>query len=82
MNRGRQVTKKQELGLNNNKKKFDIREEYYVRITSSFAFLNPQTFTQRLSAAQDDVWENKRIPRPAGLGDSVKVYHSTSLPRS
>ncbi|EKM54938.1 uncharacterized protein PHACADRAFT_194964 [Phanerochaete carnosa HHB-10118-sp] len=44
------VTKEQELGLAKNRRKVDIREEYY-----------------RLSAAQDDVWENKRIPRPAGL---------------
>ncbi|KAI0340002.1 hypothetical protein BDW22DRAFT_1315625, partial [Trametopsis cervina] len=44
------VSKEQELGLDKNRKKFDIREEYY-----------------RLSAAQDEAWENKRIPRPAGL---------------
>ncbi|KAI0685045.1 cytochrome c oxidase assembly protein COX16-domain-containing protein [Cytidiella melzeri] len=44
------VTKEQQLGLDKNRKKFDIREEYY-----------------RLNAAQDEGWENKRIPRPAGL---------------
>ncbi|EIM89565.1 uncharacterized protein STEHIDRAFT_128538 [Stereum hirsutum FP-91666 SS1] len=45
-----QVSKQQELGLEKDKKKFDIREEYY-----------------KLSAAQDDEWENKRIQRPKGL---------------
>ncbi|GJE98964.1 cytochrome c oxidase assembly protein COX16-domain-containing protein [Phanerochaete sordida] len=44
------VTKEQELGLARNRRKFDIREEYF-----------------RLNAAPEDGWENKRIPRPAGL---------------
>ncbi|PPR02058.1 hypothetical protein CVT24_011157 [Panaeolus cyanescens] len=44
------VNKEQELNLDKNRKKFDIREEYF-----------------RLNAASDEHWENKRIPRPAGL---------------
>ncbi|KIM48533.1 hypothetical protein M413DRAFT_59080 [Hebeloma cylindrosporum] len=45
------VSKEQELKLTNNKKKFDIREEYSCR----------------LSAASNENWEPKRIARPKGL---------------
>lgn len=61
------MTKEQELGLSKSKKKFDIREEYYVRARPTSVVFDILKKCQRLSAAQDEVWENKRIPRPAGL---------------
>ncbi|KAF9651478.1 hypothetical protein BDM02DRAFT_3184482 [Thelephora ganbajun] len=45
------VSKEQELGLGNRKRKFDIREEY---------------FASKLSAKAAEDWEPKRIERPAG----------------
>ncbi|THU93306.1 hypothetical protein K435DRAFT_194351 [Dendrothele bispora CBS 962.96] len=46
----KQVSKEQELRLDKDRKKFDIREEYF-----------------KLSAAADEEWEPKRIPRPKGV---------------
>ena len=62
-----QVTREQELGLVKNRKKFDIREEYFVRGYVLVDCHYPYTrYVQRLSLAQDDNWENKRIPRLPG----------------
>ena len=61
------MSKEQALGLDKNRKKFDIREEYYV---SSFrlCFLTiQQNPLQKLSAAADGDWEQKRVPRPKGV---------------
>ena len=61
------MTKEQELGLTKRKHKFDIREEYFVRRIPKLVGICILIRLQRLSAAQDENWENKRIPRPKGL---------------
>ena len=73
------MSKEQELNLDKNRKKFDIREEYFVAFFLFF-FLLPLSFAifliqfffsffflQRLSAVADEDWEPKRIQRPKGL---------------
>ena len=65
------MSKEQELNLDKNRKKFDIREEYFV----AFWFFSPSLFhwysytsiLQRLSAVAGEDWEPKRIQRPKGL---------------
>lgn len=62
--RVKQVSKEQELKLEHNRKKFDIREEYYVCPVADFSpYLTPW---QRLSAQPDEDWDIKRVPRPKG----------------
>ena len=61
-----QVTKEQELKLDRNRKKFDIREEYFVRLLRSVLTADLR-HPQRLNAAADEEWEPVRIPRPNGL---------------
>ncbi|KAI0934894.1 hypothetical protein AcV5_006588 [Taiwanofungus camphoratus] len=62
-----QVNKEQELGLAKSRKKFDIREEYFVRCTCVASNVSCSQPIQRLNAAQDEDWEPKRIERPKGL---------------
>jgi cytochrome c oxidase assembly protein subunit 16 len=63
------VTKEQELKLDRNRKKFDIREEYFVRQsdvhTLSDSMLSEKL--QKLSAQAEEEWEPRRIPRPKGV---------------
>ena len=64
-----QVTKEQELKLDKNRKKFDIREEYFVRqsnIHTLFGSILSETL-QKLSAQAEEEWEPRRIPRPMGV---------------
>ena len=64
------MSKEQELNLDKNRKKFDIREEYFVAFgyfSSFVGILIPSL--QRLSAVADEDWEPKRIQRPKGLPD-------------
>ena len=65
------MSKEQELKLTNNKKKFDIREEYFVcSVLSLLWMVSDDAFSvmiQRLSAAPNENWEPKRIARPKGL---------------
>ena len=65
------MSKEQELKLTNNKKKFDIREEYFVcQVLSLLWTVSDDAFSgmiQRLSAASNENWEPKRIARPKGL---------------
>ena len=64
------MTKEQELRLDKNRKKFDIREEYFVRYSFSLFVISAQHLLlemKRLSAAPDEDWEPKRIARPKGL---------------
>ena len=50
------------------KKKFDIREEYYVSVTTCIlGFVVFSRFVQRLQAKPDEDWEVKRIERPEGV---------------
>lgn len=65
------MTKEEELGLNKSKKKFDIREEYYVSCRCAVTVPNVllSDFCQRLQAKVDDDWESKRIERPKGVAD-------------
>jgi cytochrome c oxidase assembly protein subunit 16 len=64
------MSKEQELNLDKNRKKFDIREEYFVAFgfSPSFNGILIQSL-QRLSAVADEDWEPKRIQRPKGLPD-------------
>ncbi|KAF9792163.1 cytochrome c oxidase assembly protein COX16-domain-containing protein [Thelephora terrestris] len=61
------VTKEQELGLENRKRKFDIREEY---------------FASKLSAKAAEDWEPKRIERPAGTPEWGVPPHEPSRKKS
>jgi len=63
------VTKEEELKLKKDRKKFDIREEYFVRFhsLSFFAQCTHCKSIQRLSAQPNEDWEPKRIQRPNGL---------------
>lgn len=75
------MSKEQELNLQKNRKKFDIREEYYVRDR----VLALQTWThssfQRLSQEADEHWEQKRVPRPTGLPEwGVAPPQTTAVP--
>ena len=66
------MTKEQELNLDKNRKKFDIREEYFVAFgffTPLFSFGILIESLQRLSAVANEDWEPKRIQRPKGLPD-------------
>ena len=60
------MSKEQALGLDKNRKKFDIREEYYVSSVCVFLTIQQNPF-QKLSAATDEDWEQKRVPRPKGV---------------
>ncbi|TFY61362.1 hypothetical protein EVG20_g7091 [Dentipellis fragilis] len=71
-----QMSKEQELGLDKDRKKFDIREEYFVSpflCSPIFRFTLVHTASplslspQKLSASGEDEWEPKRIARPKGL---------------
>lgn len=64
------MNKEQELGLAASRKKFDIREEYFVRPFSSCdscRIAHTSSARQRLSVAAVEEWEPKRIARPKGL---------------
>ena len=77
------MSKAEALGLDKNKKKFDIREEYYVRLIYSLFSLVifGLTHLQKLSAAPDAEWENKRVPRPKGVPEwGVPPTNPTSPP--
>ena len=65
------MSKEQELNLDKNRKKFDIREEYFVAFLFSpiFSLVFLYNLLQRLSALADEDWEPKRIQRPKGLPD-------------
>ena len=65
------MSKEQELNLDKNRKKFDIREEYFVAFGFSFcSFIGILIQSlQRLSAVANEDWEPKRIQRPKGLPD-------------
>lgn len=69
-----QLSKEQELGLSQNRRKVDVREEYFVslrclgwclstRLTELVCF----AMVQKLASAADKDWEPKRIQRPKGL---------------
>ena len=70
-----QLSKEDELGLTQDRKMFDIREEYYVRLhfilRMDLWITNKQCYflwiKQRLQTAVDQEWESKRIARPKGL---------------
>lgn len=64
------MTKEQELNLKKDRKKFDIREEYFVSggvpfISNNLNWL--RLIFKRLSAEAAEDWEPQRIPRPKGL---------------
>jgi cytochrome c oxidase assembly protein subunit 16 len=74
------MSREQELGLDKHKKKFDVREEYFVSSRPlcsslfwfcenrvSFLFFKKNLVLQKLSAASQEEWEPKRIERPKGL---------------
>ncbi len=65
------MTKEEELGLNKRKKKFDIREEYYVRFDVILCIESTdfRIEQQRLQAMKSDDWEQKRVERPKGTPD-------------
>ena len=67
------MSKEQELNLDKNRKKFDIREEYFVAFGFFFSLPFSLVFLlqslQRLSAVANEDWEPKRIQRPKGLPD-------------
>lgn len=77
----RQMTREEELGVGRAGRKVDIRDEYYVRISSSLtvvtlAFVqNPvaddERVSQRLAAKDLDDWEQQRVKRLPGESDGV-----------
>lgn len=75
------MTREEELGVGRAGRKVDIRDEYYVRISSSLtvvtlAFVqNPvaddERVSQRLAAKDLDDWEQQRVKRLPGESDGV-----------
>lgn len=66
----RQVTKDEELGIGKNKRKVDMKEEYYVSagLLCGMAFAD-NWVQQRLAAKDLDDWEQKRVKRLPGEHD-------------
>ncbi|THH12548.1 hypothetical protein EW146_g7590 [Bondarzewia mesenterica] len=80
-----QMSKEQELGLNKDRKKFDIREEYFVSrlVRPLLSLLSNELGIQKLSATNDNQWEPKRIARPKGLPEwGVPPEEPTPRPSS
>lgn len=77
------MSKQEELGMRKDRRKIDIREEYYVSM-NAFCDYNfkhahiffqppPSSFPQRLQAKDSEIddWEPKRIPRPDGMEEPL-----------
>lgn len=77
----RQMTREEELGVGRAGRKVDIRDEYYVSISSSLTavtlafYQNPvaddERVSQRLAAKDLDDWEQKRVKRLPGESNGV-----------
>ena len=63
------MSKEQELGLQRNRKQFDIREEYFVsaRVVHIWSLGPSHVPQQKLSSTAVEDWEPKRIQRPKGV---------------
>ena len=64
-----QMSKEQELGLQRDRKQFDIREQYFVSARFMYMlFRSPFMLPpKKLNSAAGEDWEPKRIQRPKGL---------------
>ena len=74
----RQLTKQEELGIGHDRRKVDMKEEYYVRrgaiSTPASCFADSVTETdrpQKLQAKDLDSWEQRRVKRLPGEIDGI-----------
>jgi len=74
----RQMTKEEELGIGKDRRKIDLREEYYVSRYKNLGcrvgcvrIYSADYHLQKLAAKDLDDWEQKRVKRLPGEHDGV-----------
>lgn len=67
----RQLTKEEELGIGKDRRKIDLKEEYYVRVTWPVPDYCIAETIQKLAAKDLENWEQKRVKRLPGEHDGI-----------